>query len=90
MEEVLKTDVVLVEKLNNMKKRNTPPDKSWVNGKYKNGEINVSMETVSVNDPEFFAQGDDARIIINDIYQIWVNGYMTQEQAFNEWILNNL
>ena len=48
------------------------------------------METVSVNDPEFFAQGDDARIIINDIYQIWVNGYMTQEQAFNEWILNNL
>lgn len=66
-------------------------DTSWINGKYENGEINTSLPYVAINEPEFFAQGDEAETIINEILHIWeTDGNMTQEQAFNHWINLNL
>ena len=63
---------------------------SWLNGKYKNGEINTWLPFVSVNDPEFYADGEDAERIIEDIYNYWLNGKVGQEDAFNWWINLNL
>jgi hypothetical protein len=65
-------------------------NKTWLNGKYKNGEINTSLPFVSVNDPEFYADGENAEIIIGDIYNYWLNGKIGQEDAFNWWINLNL
>lgn len=33
---------------------------AWLNGKYANGEINTDLPYVAVNEPDFFAAGDDA------------------------------
>ena len=63
---------------------------SWISGKYENGEINDLYSYVEVFEPTFFAQGDDADRIINEILHIWNNTNVTQEQAFNRWINNNL
>jgi hypothetical protein len=61
-------------------------DSSWLSGKYDNGEINTKLPYISVNEPEFFAQGEAADEIINEINLIWNSGDYTQEQAFNEWV----
>lgn len=63
----------------------------WLNGKYKNGEINTSTPFVSINDPEFYVDGDEALAVIGDIYKYWLyTTGATQEDAFNLWINSNL
>lgn len=59
---------------------------TWLNGKYINGEINTSLPYVAVKCPEFFVQGDDADTIISEIHEIWLQGELTNEQAFEHWI----
>ena len=67
-------------------------NESWLNGKYSCGVINTSLGTVEVFDPEegFFAQGEHAWEIILEIHHLWVNGDMTTEQAFQQWISQNM
>ena len=65
-------------------------NETWLNGKYSNGEINTSLPFIAVNNPEFFAQGDDADSIISDIFEYWNNNDVTTEDAFNNWINSNL
>jgi hypothetical protein len=67
-------------------------NESWLNGKYSCGVINTSLGTVEVYDQEegFFAQDLHAWEIIMEIHQIWVNGDLTTEQAFQQWISLNI
>ena len=39
---------------------------------------------------DFFAQGDDAERIIDEIFAAWTTRNISVEQAFNEWLKNNL
>ena len=66
-------------------------NESWISGKYSCGVIDTSLRTVEVFDFEegFFAQDDHAWEIISEIHQIWVNGDLTTEQAFQQWISAN-
>ena len=66
-------------------------NESWLNGKYSCGVINTSLGTVEVFDQEegFFAQDEHAWEIILEIHRIWVNGDLTIEQAFQQWISLN-
>ena len=61
-------------------------NETWLHGKYKNGEINTSLSYVAVNDPEWFFQGDDACNVIEEVYQYWLQGEATQEEAFDWWV----
>jgi hypothetical protein len=63
---------------------------SWLNGKFANGELNPYLGTVAVEDPEFFAQGDDAYQILEAIRAIWLSQDCSVEQAFQAWISLNL
>ena len=63
-------------------------NESWLNGKFKNGEINTRIPYVASDD--FFAQGDDAQRIIGEIFAAWTTRNISVEQAFNEWLKNNL
>jgi hypothetical protein len=67
-------------------------NESWLNGKYSCGVINTSLGTVEVFDQEegFFVQDQQAWEIIMEIHQIWVNGDLTTEQAFQQWISSNI
>lgn len=67
-------------------------NESWLNGKYICGEINTSLGTVEIFDDEgaFFAQGCHAWEIITEIHQIWINGDLTTEKAFLQWISTNM
>ena len=67
-------------------------NESWLNGKYSCGVINTSHGTVEVFDQEegFFAQDHNAWEIIMEIHPIWVNGDLTTEQAFQQWISSNI
>ena len=62
---------------------------SWLHGKFECGEIDTSLGTVAVYSPEFFAQGDDAFGIIEEIRSIWINSDVSVEQAFSSWISLN-
>lgn len=66
-------------------------NKSWLNGKYCCGVINTSLGTIEVFDQEegFFAQDGHAWEIIAEIHHIWINGDLTIEQAFQQWISSN-
>lgn len=66
-------------------------NESWISGKYSCGVIDTSLGTVEVFDVEegFFAQDDHAWEIISEIHQIWVNGDLTTEKAFQQWISAN-
>ena len=52
----------------------------------------LSLGTVEVYDQEegFFAQGEHAWEIILEIHHLWVNGDMTTQQAFQQWISQNM
>jgi len=67
-------------------------NESWISGKYSCGIIDTSLGTVEVFDGEevFFAQDEHAWKIISEIHQIWVDGNLTTEQAFQQWITQNL
>ena len=67
-------------------------NESWLNGKYSCGEINTSLSTVEVFDADegFFAQDEHAWEIISEIHRIWVNSELTTQQAFQQWIFQNL
>ena len=67
-------------------------NESWISGKYDCGIIDTSMGTVELFDQEegFFAQDEHAWEIISEIHQIWVNTDLTTEQAFQQWITQNL
>lgn len=71
---------------------NDPPAGGWLNGKYRCGVIDTLLGTVEVFDREevFFAQDERAWEIISEIHQTWVNTDMTTEQAFQQWINQNL
>ena len=57
---------------------------SWLNGKHSNDiEINTSLPYVSIYD--FFAQGDDAENIINEINIIYNNENITVFEACKKW-----
>ncbi|MFA6482301.1 MAG: hypothetical protein WCW62_06975 [Bacteroidales bacterium] len=62
---------------------------SWLHGKFECGEINTSLGTVEVYSEEFFAQGDDAFGVIEEIRSIWINSDVSVEQAFSSWISLN-
>jgi len=66
-------------------------NESWISGKYSCGVIDTSLGIVEVFDEEegFFAQGEHAREIIQEIHRIWVTGDLTTEQAFQQWISSN-
>ena len=63
---------------------------SWLTGRFDFGELNSQLGYVSVEDPEFFAQGDDAYRILEDIRSIWMREDCSVEQAFQAWINFNL
>jgi len=67
-------------------------NESWINGKYSCGVINTSLGTVEVFDPEerFFVQDEHAWEIILKIHRIWINGDLTAEQVFQQWISSNI
>ena len=67
-------------------------NESWISEKYSCGVIDTSLGTVEVFDVEegFFAQDEYAWKIISEIHQTWVNGDMTTEQAFKQWISSNI
>ena len=67
-------------------------NESWLNGKYSCGVINTSLGTIEIFDQEegFFAQDQHAWKIIMEIHQIWVNGDLTTEEAFQQWISLNI
>jgi hypothetical protein len=63
---------------------------SWIDGRYLHGEINVRMSTVEVYWEDFFAQGEDAERIIEEILRIYNDSeFLTPEQAFTRWIQYN-
>ena len=64
---------------------------SWINGHYSCGNIDTSLGTVEIFDPEedFFAHGEHAWEIICEIHRIWLNSDLTTEQAFQQWITLN-
>ncbi len=68
------------------------PDKSWIAGKYEEGEISTLYGTVSFETSEgsFFAQGLHADEIIDEIYNIWINYDFDQQEAVTYWIRNNI
>ncbi|MFA6128803.1 MAG: hypothetical protein WC699_16000 [Bacteroidales bacterium] len=59
---------------------------SWLHGKYVCGEIDSRIGTVQVYDVDFFAQGEEAFDIIEQIRRIWIERDMSVEQAFMAWI----
>ena len=60
---------------------------AWLNGKYANGEINTYLPYVAVNEPDFFAAGDDAEQIIKEITDYYnFEGDVSEEDAFNWWV----
>ncbi len=61
-------------------------DKSWLNGKYGNGEINIHLPYIAVNKPDFFVQGEWADEFIDEVFRIWIKSDLTQEEAFNKWV----
>lgn len=64
---------------------------SWLNGKHSTDiEINTRLPYVSIYD--FFAQGDNAEEIINEINEIYNNEKLnfTPLQACEFWASNNL
>jgi len=66
-------------------------NESWINGHYSCGNIDTSLGTVEVFDDDgFFAQGEHAWEIIAEIHRIWINSDLTTEQAFLQWITQNL
>jgi hypothetical protein len=63
---------------------------SWIDGRYLHGEINVRMSTVEVYSEDFFAHGEDAERIIEEILWIYDDSeFLTPEQALNQWIQYN-
>ena len=81
------------EKLTEIKERYETGDglnESWLHGKYDNGEINTYLPYVAVNDPDFYAQGEEADNIISSIYERWLKGDCTEQEAFTSWINQNL
>lgn len=73
-----------------MNVQNLTLNSSWLHGQYTCGEINTKLSYVSVNGTqsreEYYAQGDDADNIIDEIHSIWINSDLTEEQAFRQWI----
>lgn len=66
-------------------------NESWINGHYSCGNIDTSPGTVEVFDDDgFFAQREHAWEIISEIHRIWLNTDLTTEQAFQQWISQNL
>ena len=65
----------------------TQLNSTWLNGKYKNGEINTAIPYLSYGG--FFVQGDDANVFIAEIYKIWTTEDLTTEQAFEKWAFRN-
>ena len=61
-------------------------NESWLHLKYDNGEINTNIPYIAVENPDFFAQGDDASQIILEIHKHWLKGGATQEESFNWWV----
>lgn len=65
----------------------TPPNQSWLHGKYKGiGEINTALSYVAIDKNDFFAQGESAELIINEIHHIWLKNTITEEEAFQKYI----
>lgn len=62
---------------------------TWLHGKYQCGEINTALGTVEIFESDFFAQGDDAYRIIEEIRAIWLKSDVSVEQAFASWICLN-
>lgn len=60
-------------------------DRSWLHGKYENGyEINTDIPYIAFCD-DFFAQGDDADDIIDQVLDIWREGEVTVPEAMDSW-----
>lgn len=58
---------------------------SWMHGVYPeiNAEINVNIPYVSIG--EFYAQGEDAEIIINEITKIYNTTALNVELSIKKW-----
>ena len=64
-------------------------DSSWIDGQHSCGWINTRIPWVEVYAEEFFCQGHDAELIIQQITDIYANSELTAEQAFQVWIAQN-
>ena len=66
---------------------------TWLHGKYTIGgeavEINTAISYVSIGD-RFFAQGDEADKIINEIHRYWLQYNVRVSGAIEHWIKSNL
>lgn len=73
-------------------------DYSWLDGIYKYGIIDVKHNTICIYneflpddwDTDFYDDGEQAHIYIEEIYNIWIKENIDQEQAFLEWINNTI
>ena len=63
---------------------------SWLTCRFDFGELDSQLGYVSVEDPEFFAQGNDAYRILEEIRSIWIDRDCSVELAFQAWICFNL
>jgi len=63
---------------------------SWLHGKYEAGEINVNTSYVHFYEPDFFAQGNDADEIIDQIHEIWILNDVSVNEAMEIWMFKYL
>lgn len=63
---------------------------SWLHGTHTYATINTSLPSVMINNysegESFFAQGEEADSIINEIHEIWMEGIMTADEAIKQYI----
>jgi len=76
-----------------MKKKPHTLDSSWLSGKWTLAdgtevEVNTKLPYFAYGD--FFAQGDNAKAIIDEIHDIWANTHHTQLVACMVWAEHNL
>ena len=62
---------------------------TWLHGKYTIGgeavEINTAISYVAIGD-RFFAQGDEADKIIDEIHRYWLDYNVRVQGAIQHWI----
>ena len=64
-------------------------DPSWLDGHYGDDiEINTSLSYIAIG--EFFAQGEEADTVIEEINDIYNSQDCTPEEAIYLWASNNL
>lgn len=71
---------------------------SWINGNYIVYGFQVTIKSnLSIarfrsisDDDDYYFQGSEADEVINEIFQIWNNHELTQDEAVEQWISMHL